>query len=63
MSAMGSSMINSMGAAALSVAFFVTLYGTAAALGGAITRRQDLIRSSMYSVYLSFAPGSLLVVE
>ena len=48
------SMGNSMGAAALTVAFFVSLYGTAASLGGALTGRRNLIRSSMYSVYLSF---------
>ncbi len=54
MNSMGISMVNSMGAAALTVAFFVSLYGTAASLGGAITGRKNLIRSSMYSVYLSF---------
>ena len=50
MNSMGISMFNSMGAAALAVAFFVSLYGTAASLGGAITGRRNLIRSSMYSV-------------
>ena len=50
-----------MGAAALLVAFFVSLYGTGASLAGALSgrgdflsRRRNLIKSSELAVYLNF---------
>jgi cytochrome c-type biogenesis protein CcmF len=54
--------MNAMGAAALMVAFFVSLYGTGAALAGALSRRgggsalygrRNLIKSSEFAVYLN----------
>jgi cytochrome c-type biogenesis protein CcmF len=54
--------MNSMGAAALLVAFFVSLYGTGAALGGALlgregggvlSRSRNLIKSSELAAYLN----------
>ncbi|MCJ7499449.1 heme lyase CcmF/NrfE family subunit [bacterium] len=54
--------MNAMGDAALLVAFFVSLYGTGAALvgalaghgGGALAGRRNLIKSSRFAVYLTF---------
>ncbi|MDF1536763.1 MAG: heme lyase CcmF/NrfE family subunit [bacterium] len=43
-----------MGAAALFVALLVSLYGTGAALAGALNGRRNLVKSSLLSVYLSF---------
>lgn len=45
--------MNSMGAAALLVAFFVSLYGTGASLAGALFGRRNLIKSSELAVYLN----------
>jgi cytochrome c-type biogenesis protein CcmF len=45
--------MNSMGSSALLVAFLVSLYGTGAALGGALSGRRKLIKSSELAVYLN----------
>jgi len=45
--------MNAMGAAALLVAFFVSLYGTGASLVSALSGRRNLIKSSELAVYLN----------
>lgn len=45
--------MNNMGAAALLVAFFVSLYGAGVSLAGALSGRRNLIRSSERAVYLN----------
>jgi len=46
--------MNSMGDAALLVAFFVCLCGAGLSLGGVLAKRSELIKSSEHAVYLSF---------